>query len=225
MLCISHNGRKMYILRSVPAECVIKQVIFRCWWKILASPYNMGYVHCVVIYNICKVICWESVWLYEYLVIKLIVINSYGSVNNIVKRRCSFSWHKLTYNKRFSIFQVCLYLFFWKVKTVSVIARKSVSVLVAFFKCVKSFFSTEAVVRFSLFHKFQCVLHIHSHSFALNIRTVFAAYIRTFIMFKTCHFQCFIYYVYRIFNLSFLVGIFYTQNKFSALWFCNKIFI
>ena len=58
---VPHNCRKMHINRSLPAKCLIKQVVFRRGRKVFAAAHNVGNVHQMVVHNVCEIICRETV--------------------------------------------------------------------------------------------------------------------------------------------------------------------
>ena len=98
-----------------------------------------------------------------------------------------------------------------------VIFCESCTLGVAFLQAFQPFLCAETVVGFAFFYQLFCVIHIHAHAFALDIRAVFPANIGAFVMLQASHFQCFINHVRCAFHKPPLVGVLNTQYEFSAL--------
>ena len=225
MCCITHYCRQVYIYGFFPAECIIQQVVFRCGGQIFATTNNVCDLHQVVIHNVCKVVCGETVCFHQDLVIQFCVVYCDVAVNNVAECCCTFIRHFLTDYEGFACIQFSLYFFSRQTQTVTVIFCKGSTFTIFCFQTFQSFFCTEAVVCFAFFYQFFCVVHVHTHSFGLYIRTEVAAYIGTFIMLQTCHFHCFVDHIYRTFYQSALVCIFDTQDEFTTLRFCDQVFV
>ena len=58
---VAHDGRAVDILRDVPAEALVQQVVLRGGGEILAAAHDVGDAHEVVVNDICEVIGRQSV--------------------------------------------------------------------------------------------------------------------------------------------------------------------
>ena len=83
---------------------------------------------------------------------------------------------------------------------------------------------TKTVIRFSFFHQFLCIFQINSggHSLALYIWSISFVLIRSLVVSKSCLCQGTVDNVNRPFHKTFLIGIFDSQNKISALMLGNE---
>ena len=225
MVCVTHNCRQVYIYGRFPAECFVQQVIFGCGGQVFTAAYHVCDMHQVVIHNVCEVISGETVCFHQNLVVQFCVFYSDVAVYHVRECGCAAVGHFLTDYERYACVQFCLYFFFGQTQAVTVIFCESCAFCVAFFQRFQTFFCAEAVVSFAFFHQFFCIVHVHAHTFALYIRTVFAADIGAFIMFQTCHAHGVVNDIYSAFHLTFLVCILNTQDEFPTLGFCNQIFI
>ena len=69
----------------------------------------MGYVHKVVVNNVCKIIGRETVGLNKYLVVKLLVVYGNCAVYCVVKDGSAAVGHFLADNKGYAVFKVLVY--------------------------------------------------------------------------------------------------------------------
>ena len=53
---VAHDGRAVDVLRNVPAEALVQQVVLRGGGEILAAAHDMGDAHEVVVHDVCEVI-------------------------------------------------------------------------------------------------------------------------------------------------------------------------
>ena len=89
----------------------------------------------------------------------------------------------------------------------------------------KSFLVTKTVICLPFFNQFFRILQVNALclSFRLHIRSYSFVLIRTFIMNKTCFCKCSVYDIYRTFYITFLIGIFYSENKIAVFMLRNQI--
>ena len=90
-------------------------------------------------------------------------------------------------------------------------------------KICKTFFRTKTVVGVSAFHQFFCIIQIFVFAFALDIRSVISAHVRTFVPQNTRIAQRPVNNFHCAFYVSALIGIFYTQYKLSVILFCVQV--
>ena len=92
-------------------------------------------------------------------------------------------------------------------------------------KIFQPFFVAKTVIRCAFFHQNFRILQVFVFALALNIRSVIAADVGPFVIKQTR----FLHRVENIFNAVFyktsLIGVFYSQNKFSACFFGVEITI
>lgn len=68
----------------------------------------MGYAHKVIVDDVCKVICRQSVALYEHLIVKCRVFNGDIAENLVVERGAALLGYLLTHNERLAGRGLCV---------------------------------------------------------------------------------------------------------------------
>ena len=182
----------------------------------------MGDAHCVVIDDVSEVICRESVCLKKDLIVKVFIRECDVTVYKVMVRSGTCKRHLLSDNVGNAGIKVLLYLFFREVSAVTVITCAFGSVLL---QCLKALLGAEASVSLALGNELLGIGLIHIESLALNIRAVFAANVRSFVVLKTCELHGVIYNLSSTFNITFTVSILYSEDKCAAFMFCCEIFI
>ena len=157
MLNVNVNGR-------LPAECLIKQIVFRSGGKVLVSSYNVSNLHCVVVDYVGKVVGWHSVRLNENLVVKGGVFNGNVPVNLVVEGGCALGWNLLSDYIGSACGKLFLNLFLGKIAAMSVVHRRNSACSLYCVKLLYSVLVAEAVISLALFDKLKSVVLVHSHT-------------------------------------------------------------
>ena len=87
----------------------------------------------------------------------------------------------------------------------------------------KAFLVAKAVVSVAAFYELLCIFKVNLLSFALNVRTVISAHVRTFVVNKPRVFQRVVNYFDSTVNITFKVCVLDAQNKLSVILLCEKI--
>ena len=90
---------------------------------------------------------------------------------------------------------------------------------------LEALFGAEAIVCLALAHKLLCVGFINILAFALYIRAVFAADVRSFVMLQTDLLQCIIYNVCCTFYIALLICVFNSEHKRAVLGLRHQILV
>ena len=117
-----------------------------------------------------------------------------------------------------AVFKVFFDFFLGKVQAVLVVSPDPVLVGQRF----KAFLRAEAVVCLVLCNELFSPLLEYSHTLALNIRSYIAGLVGTLVPKKSRFGKGFVYYVYRAFYLSALVGVFDAKNERSVVVLSGK---
>ena len=173
----------------------------------------------MIVDDVGEVISRHAVALYKHVVFEFGIFNPYIAVNFVVILAYPLGGDVLTDNVRFARGKSSFDFFLRKFKTVLVVL--SVAVFVG--KAFEPLFGAETIIRPALFDKFFGVFHIYVFSLALDVRTVIAAYIGTFVPYKPGFAKGRINKFYRAFHVALLVGILDSQNKLSAVFLGVKI--
>ena len=207
-----------------PSECAVHLNVKRRGRNPLLSAHNVAYFHKMVVNDIRKVIRRKSVAPKKDRIRTYVFVFPFNVAKKMVVE-FGYSFHRnfKADNVRFSGIKICLYFFRRKVAAVTVITRSHFIFCLNFSYAFKTFGIAETVICFSLFHKFESIFFVQFKTFALNVRTVFSAFIAAFVPFKTkpCH------RVVKILHVFFIVAgavcVFQTKNEFSAFRACIKI--
>ena len=113
-------------------------------------------------------------------------------------------------------------LFGRQVSAVTVVTRALGSILL---KSFKTLLGAEASVGLALLNELLGIRLIHRKSLALDVRAVFAADIRSFVVLKTCELHRVIYNLSCSLNITFTVGIFDPQYESAAFVLSRKILV
>ena len=133
-------------------------------------------------------------------------------------------WYIGTDNIRLSRCQVCLNLLLGQMKTMLVV-RYDLLTADILLERLQPLLITEAVICLPLLDQLLCIFHIKTAlaTLTLNIRTIAAILIRTFIMLQACLVQCTVNDLQRLIKKTLLIGIFYSKYKIAALMLCDQI--
>jgi hypothetical protein len=131
-------------------------------------------------------------------------------------------WHLLTDDVGHAGIEILLDLFSREVSAVTVITSALGSVLLESFEAL---LGAEASVSFAFFYELLGIGLIHREPLALDIRAVFAADIRTFIVIKARKLHCVIDYLSSTFYIALTVGIFDPEHKSTVFVPCSEILI
>ena len=174
----------------------------------------------MVVYDVGEVICRHTVRLYQYHIVKLGTIHAYVAVYGVVKAGLALLRHVLAYNIRFARGKPPVDLLLGKVQAVLVILKGFSPVGCGLPAAVQLLIGAEAVICLTHFNKPLGVRKIHILPFTLNIRPVFAAYVRTLVPIHAYAFERPVYHLGSALNIAVLVGILYAQYKPAAMMPC-----
>ena len=183
----------------------------------------MRNVHKVVIYYVRKVVGRKSVRFEQHVIVKYGILHRNIAENLVMEGCLAVLRHLLTDYIRYSRFEVCLDFLLGELAAMSVILCRHLHDRLTLTQLLKPLLCTKAIVRVTRFDQFFRVFLINRTSFALNIRAVVAADVRTLVMDKTRVLHRFVYHVNRAVHISFLVGVLYSEDEFSALGLCYKV--
>ena len=171
----------MDIVGYLPAEGLVKKVIFRRGGKVLHAPHYVGYLHQVVVHHVCEVIGGHAVCLYEYVVIKVGVVYRDGAEHHVGKAGGAFCGHVLADDVGNPRVQLGLYLLLGKVQAVLVVLEGLAPLGSRSAPLLQLFFSAEAAVGVAALYELLRKGQIHAFSFALYIGAIFAANVGAFV--------------------------------------------
>ena len=155
------------------------------------------------------------------MVLQLGVFNGNLAENSVGEGRAAIGWHFLADYVGHALGEEPVDFLLRQIAAVTVISAADGLVLDFF----EPFLGAEAAVSLALFNQLFGVGKVHILALALNIRTVVAADVGTFVVLKPCELQRVVYKVHRALNKAFAVGVLNSQNKFSALRFRHKVLI
>ena len=136
------------IYRNIPSESFIQSVVLWSRREVFISSYYVCDAHEVIVNNICKIICRESVRLDEYHVVELFIWNCDISVKLIVEGCLTCCRIVLSDNVRLSGCKIRLDLFLAEIKTMLVITCNFLACDLCL-KRSKSLLVAEAVISLS----------------------------------------------------------------------------
>ena len=169
----------------------------------------MGNAHQMIVHNVGKVIGRITIGFNKNHIVQFGIIHRNIAINFVTECCCPFGRIVLTDNIRNSGCQLFFNFFFGKAQTVFVINHNLFS-RHFLFQAVQTLFITETIISFTFFNKLFCIFHINACclTFALNIRTAAAVFIRSLIMDQACFFQRPVNNIHCAFYKAFLVCIF-----------------
>ena len=201
---------------SFPAEGVVKHVILGRGSQILRSPHHTGYIHEMIVDNVCEIIGGHTVGFYENLIFHFGIV--YGDLAEnkvdigVFAVRCG---NILPDNIALAVGEATFHFFARKGKTMFVVFAGSVFIGQTF----KPFLGTETVIRRSFLHKLLGVLKVSCFALTLYIRTVLAAHQRTFVPHQTRFAQGVVDDLFGAFHIARTIGVFDAEDKFSVILF------
>ena len=210
----SHDHRQVNIFRGLPTECGIEHIVFGRGRQILTAAYHVSDVHGMIIDHIGEIICGHTVAFEQDLIVKDLVFDGDLAENAVGISADAIAVDFLTDGTRFTCSGACfcgsgiqiaavtfVFGIFGNLLTVGIVFR----------------FIAETVICRAGFHQLLGVAAIHIFPFALDVGSVRAAHIGTFIVIQSGGFHGTVDHIHSTFHIAVPVGIFDPQNEFSVL--------
>ena len=175
----------------------------------------MGYSHQVIVYDIGEVVGRHTVAFEQYLIVEHLVFDSDLAEYEVVERACARAVDLLSYHIRFSRVYPALGLGGGTVAAVAGAALRHRSGF-ALRRFVLFLLVAEAVVGRPGSDELFRVLGVDALALALDIRTVFSARVRTFVVVETGAFECGVDHGHRVPDQPGAVGILDPEDEFAA---------
>ena len=205
-------------MREFPAERLVQKVVLGRGREVLDPADYVADAHKMIVDNVGEVIRRHTVRLYKDVVFEFLVLDRDIAENHIVIGRRTGFGNILTDNVRLARGYAAFDLLAGKRQTVFVVLCRAV--LVHF---RKAFFGAETIVRVALLDELPRVFKVNILSFGLNIRTVLAAHVRTFVPDKSRLAHGGIDNFHRAVHVAFEVGVLDAKNKLAAVLFRVKV--
>ena len=219
VLILTHKKGKVNVNGSLPSVCVVEKSILGSRCEIFRTTYYVSNAHKMVVDNVAEVVCGISVSLHKDLVLKLGVVHRDLAENRVNVACSTLKRHLLSDNEGHTCSEVSLNLFLRELAAMSVISACSILLV----KLFKALLCAEAVVSVAHLNELLCILHIYFLTLGLNVGTVIASNVGTFIPVEACHLECGLNNVGCTLNESFSIGIFNSENKVTVIVLCYKV--
>ena len=152
-----------------PTKGAIEQIVQWQRWQPLLATNNMANLHQMVVNDICKVVCWQSVnTLIEHLIIKGRCVYLNIATNKVVHSDSLILWHLEADNPDIATRNTSLYLLGTKAKGcwkgcahLVVISKGLTTLLVLLAQSIKLLGSIKGVVCPTSLNKLLCILKIN----------------------------------------------------------------
>ena len=91
VVLVAHDRRAVDILRDLPAEALVEEVIFRCRRQILRPAHDVRDAHEMVVDDVCEVIRRQTVALDEHLIVERVVVDRDVAEDLVMERGLSLA--------------------------------------------------------------------------------------------------------------------------------------
>jgi len=174
----------------------------------------------MVVDHVGKVVGGHAVGFDQNLVVQLAVFHFNVAINHIFKAGRALARHFLADDIGHTGGKVLCDLPGRQVAAMAVVVGRLAAGFLDGAHFVQPLLVAKAVIRVAAFDQLFCVVKVHAHALALNIRAVAAVFVGAFVPEKPGFAQRAINNVHRALNIPFLVGVLNAQHKGAAAAFC-----
>ena len=215
--------------RILPAKSLIKQYMKRCTWQPLFTTNNMGYLHQMIVDDICEVISRQLVCtLIEHLIIEDVSLHANLTTDKIVDKNLLASIDLKADNILLTIGNELFYLFLWKCQRVTHLTAGVTVVLKILYLstlCLQLLRSIESDICLVCIQQLLNIFLIDITTLDLTIRTLVATKAYTLIKLNAEPFERLNDIFLCTWYETVTVSILYTENEVTAMLFGKEIII
>ena len=163
---------------NLPAKGLIQQIVLGCRSQVLAAPDHMGDMHQVVVDDVGEVVGGISVRLEQHLILNFLILNGDGAEHCVLKSGGASKGHLLPNHVRRAGIQQTLDLLLGQIPAMAVIAANPLFIV----KGLQPLLAAEAVIGLAIPNQLLRIGLVEVLALALDIGSIFAAHIRTFVV-------------------------------------------
>ena len=217
MLRIAHDRRHVDILRNLPAERLIEQVILRRRGQVLHAAHDVGDAHQVVVDDVGEVVGRHTVLLNQHHVVERVIREGHVAEHEVIIAGFARRRRVLADDIRHARIQLALNFLLRQVQAVLVVLEHFALRFARRAALFQLFLRAEAVVSVARLDQLLCIGQVQILALRLDVRADRAAHVRAFIPVHAAAAQRVVNDLRRAFHKAHLIRILNAQDEFAPI--------
>ena len=217
MLRIAHDRRHVDVLRNLPAERLIEQVVLRRRGQVLHAAHDVGDAHQMVVDNVGEVVGRHTVLLNQHHVIERVIREGHMAEHEVVIAGFARRRRVLADDIRHARVQLALDFLLRQVQAVLVVLEHLALRFTSRAALFQLFFRAEAVVSMARLDQLLCIGQVQILALRLDVRADRAAHVRAFIPVHAAAAQRVVNDLRRAFHKAHLIRVLNAQDEFAPV--------